>query len=396
MISAIGLIQAHVTRPDGLSPAEEVAWRAMQAAHPDFGDPLFGVDFAKAVGAVREDAWIAVFRRDGRTIGFLAHHRRPSGFARPIGAPFCDYHALISAPGEPIDGAEALAAAGLSALRCSGLVDPHGVFEGAMEDVAPAHRMALDTDPAAYLEALRAASPKRFKNERRLEHKLEREVGPIELVAGDVGDEGFKRLIGWKRDHARRTGTHDFMGPDWTRRLMRQLFETRCGDFAGLMLTLTAGGRPIAAHFGVRQADWYHPWIAATDPAFAAWSPGQIFLARAITAMPGLGLRVYDLGVGHDHYKRPFSNGQMSVSRGLAAAATESGRRAGAWERVWNLADNAGAPAVGRVRRRLDHIAAVELSAAGRVRGVFDAIRSSARREASRPSGPGAAGGQPA
>ena len=112
MTSTIGEFDVDVTRPSDLSALEQAAWRAFQAASPAFGDPLFGFDFALAVGAVRDDAHVAVYRRGGRIVGFLAHHRRPSGFARPIGAPFCDYHALISAPGEAIDGARALAAAG--------------------------------------------------------------------------------------------------------------------------------------------------------------------------------------------------------------------------------------------------------------------------------------------
>jgi CelD/BcsL family acetyltransferase involved in cellulose biosynthesis len=379
-------LRADVLRPAALGAAEAQAWRALQAATPDFGNPLFGPDFAVAVGAVREDAHVAVFRRNGCIVGFLPHHRRPSDFARPIGAPFCDYHALVSAPGEAIDGPQALAAAGLNALRCTGLVDPHGVFGDAMEEYVPAYRMELDAGAEAYLEGLRAASPKRFKNQRRLEHKLEREVGEIELVTDDLSEIAFQRLIAWKRDHVRRTGVHDFLGPAWTRRLMRALFRTRGEGFSGLMLTLKVGGRPIAAHFGVRQGDWCHPWLAATDPEFAAWSPGTIFLSRVIAAMPGLGLRVYDLAAGHDHYKRPFASAQALVGQGLATAASGSGRRAGALDQVWTLGGAAGRPVMARVRRRLDQIAMVELSVGGRVRGVIGAIAGSGRREASRQS----------
>ena len=389
MTRVTSILRAEVVRPAGLSEAECAAWTRMQAAHPAFGDPLFGVPFARAVGAVLDDAYVAVYRRGERIVGFLAHHRRPSGFARPIGAPFCDYHGLISEPGEVLDGGQALAAAGLRALRCTGLVDPHGVFGAEVGDPAPTYAITLDTGADAYLEALRVASPKRFKNYRRLEHKLEREVGKIELVVDDVSDDDFQRLIDWKRDQARRTGAHDFLGPTWTRRLMRNLFATRGEAFGGLMIMLRAGGQPVAAHFGPRQGDWYHPWIAASDPAFDAWSPGHIFLTRAIAAMPDLDLRTYDLGVGHDHYKRPFCLTTGEIRVGLARSRSLAGQTAGVVNRVLDFAAPAGGLALARLRRRLDQIAAVEHSAGGRVRGILDAVAGGARRAASRPSGPG-------
>src|ERR1700761_3089936 len=89
-------LEAEIVHPAELSRVDIAAWRRLQAAEPAFGSPLLGPDFAQAVGAVRPDARVAVYRRAGHAIGFLAHHRRPGGFARPIGAPFCDYHALVS------------------------------------------------------------------------------------------------------------------------------------------------------------------------------------------------------------------------------------------------------------------------------------------------------------
>src|SRR5580698_7435112 len=90
-------LEAELVHPSDLTADDVAAWRALQAAELTLANPLLGVEFAQAVGAVRADARVAIFRRGGRTIGYLAHHRRPGGFARPIGAPFCDYHGLVSA-----------------------------------------------------------------------------------------------------------------------------------------------------------------------------------------------------------------------------------------------------------------------------------------------------------
>src|SRR5690606_32189206 len=154
--------------------------------------------------------------------------------------------------------------------------------------------------------------------------------------------------------------------PEWTRRLLRTLFERRDGDFQGLMISLYAGDRLVAAHFGVRGGGVYHPWLASTAPDLAAWSPGQVYLLRAIAAMPALGLRAYDLGLGHEHYQRPYALSTRPVTSGLATAAGVAGQAARAQERAWRAAGSERKGAVGRLRRRMDLIATVDLSLAAR------------------------------
>lgn len=384
------MIEADVLHPSELAAADVAAWRAWQAQTPEFGNPLLGPDFARLVGKVRDDARVALFRRGGRLAGLLPHHRRPGGLARPIGAPFSDYHALVSGPAGELRerGSDALAAAGLGAFRFSGLIDPHAVFEqGAGAGEADAFSITLDQDPEAYFETLRASSPKRFKNWRRLENKLEREHGELRMTAPDLRPEAFEQLLAWKREQVRRTGTNDFLRPEWADGLMRSVFEDRDGEFEGLMITLSVGDTLIGGHFGVRLGDWYHPWLAATHPDFAQWSPGQIFLSRVIRVMPALGLRIYDMGPGHDHYKRHYANTRIGVAEGQAVAANPAGRVAGSIEGAWVLAGSRRTPIVGRVRRRLEQISTLELTLGGRVRGVFDAIAGYGRREATRRDG---------
>jgi CelD/BcsL family acetyltransferase involved in cellulose biosynthesis len=221
-------------------------------------------------------------------------------------------------------------------------------------------------DAATYLEAVRAASPKKIKNWRRLDNKLEREMGAIELVAADRSREAFDQLIAWKREQLERTGVHDFLRPDWTRGLLLDLFQKQTGPFQGLMINLYAGGQLVAGHFGVRLDGVYHPWIASTNPAYGEWSPGQIFFMRAIAAMPGLGLHHYDLGPGHDHYKGAYALSQVQIGDGTATAATMAGRVASSLDGMMALAGSRGAGPVGRLTRRMDAIASVELTLGGR------------------------------
>ncbi len=374
------MLRAETVNPNDLSPSDESAWRALCAAEPAYASPLLGPDFARAVAEVRADARVAIWRRHDRAVGFLPHHRRPRAFARPIGAPLSDFHALVAS--EDLNVGEALALADLRAFRFTGLVDPQRRFESALGGLKEAHVIALQGSADEYLEALRAQSAKRFKNYRRLDHKLDREIGPLRIVAPDQSRAAFDTLLAWKADQLARTGAQDFLRPAWTGQLLSNLFELKTGDFRGLMINLYAGDRLVAGHFGVRLGTTYHPWIASLDPELAAWSPGQVFLPRAIAAMPGLDLRTYDLGPGHDHYKRPFALDTRSVAEGTARADGRAGLTVQASEWAWAMvgADRGGP--LHRVRTRLDSIAAVELSLLGRARSVAVAALSRPRRAA--------------
>ncbi|MDD3837542.1 MAG: GNAT family N-acetyltransferase [Phenylobacterium sp.] len=366
------MLEAETFHPSELSPADAVAWRAMCAARPEFESPLLGPGFAQAVGEVRQDARVTVWREAGRPVAFLAHHRRPGGLARPIGSPLSDYHALISQGA--IDVPSALERAGLGGWRFTGLLDPFRAFESHCEAPRQSYVLKLTGSVEDYLEQIRARSAKRFKNYRRLGHKLEREVGPMRMVVGDRDPAALVTLIDWKRAQFARTGGEDFLSPDWTRALMWRLFETDGAEFGGLMVNLYVGDKLAVGHFGVRAGPVYHPWIASADPELAAWSPGQLFFLQAIAAMPSAGLTTYDLGPGHDHYKAPFALAGRSLSSGWVAAAGPAGRRMRTAERMLQLVGANGEGAVGRLRRRLDTIASLELSVPGRVRKFATAV----------------------
>ncbi len=371
------MLEAQTLHPSELSALHRKEWEALRAAHPAFTNPLLGPDFAQAVGAKRDDARVSVLKRDSQTVGFLAYHRRPGGMIRPIGAPLSDYHAIISAG--PIDVAEALAAIGVSALRYFGLIDPWKSFD-APEATKDSYLIELTGGAEPYLEALRAASAKKFKNWRRLDHKLDRDVAPLRLVAPDTSEAAFNALLTWKSEQLRRTGGHDFLASSWTRALFDDLFARREGNFQGLMVCLYAGDQLVAGHFGVREGDYYHPWIASADPALTAYSPGQVFLTRAIAAMPELGLTRYDLGPGHDHYKRAYAQTVIQIASGMAAAPTAAGRTAQGVDQMWAMAGARGDGFTARLRRRLDIIASTELTLIGRTRGLADAVAGQARR----------------
>ena len=361
-------LTAETLRFAELSAADLAAWEDIQGQVPDFANPLFGDHFSRAVAAVRDDVRVAVWRRGGRAVAFLPFHKRPGGLARPIGAPFSDYQGLVSKAHIGIPGKDALALAGIRAFRANGLVDPFGLFDTRGFDAIEAFVLEPGPSGEDYLEALRTDSPKRFKNLRRLEHRLERDFGAMRFVADDRSQAAFDKVRWWKSAQFRRTGLQDVLSPAWVDQLMRDLFALTEGPMTGQLSSLYAGHTLVAAHFGVRQGETFHPWLAASNPALAEQSPGQIFLVNAIRDMGEGGLARYDLASGHDHYKRPFGPRVLTVKSGLVTTGAGRGLLP------------AAPSAVRKVIRRLDHIAALNPTFAGRARGLAEAALGATRR----------------
>ncbi|MCU0882041.1 MAG: GNAT family N-acetyltransferase [Hyphomonadaceae bacterium] len=360
-----------------LGAADAADWAALCRTVPEFGTPLLSPEFARIVSQFRPDTRVAL-QRDGhgRAIAFFPHSLRPDGLARPLGAPFGDYQGVIAAPCTPVDLPGLMASAGIRRFAYGGLLDPANRFAASQMCHDTSYRIVLENGAATYLDALQAENPKRHKNWRRLQNKTEREVGAISFNPDQRDSAILDMLLGWKADQMVRTGITNVLAPAWVRSMMHALLETRQGTgpdaFGGLMMTLHAGDTLLAGHFGVRLGGTFHPWMAAINPDFHAQSPGQTYLFKAISAMEEVGLTTYDLGLGHSHYKAPFCNVEVRVGSGL-----------------W-LAQGARAPMstrsdlMGRLARRIDHVASVELDMAGRLRGVAQAFVSAGTRMRSR------------
>ena len=370
------MAKVEVIHPAELGPGELTAWSALQDATPEFGNPLLGPGFASLVGSIRRDARVAIWRDGRRASGFLGFHRTLGGFARPIGAPFSDYHALVSRPGFG-PAAQALKAAGVRGMRLTGLIDPHGLFGEGLESV-PAHRIDLSGGSDAYLAELWAASRNRWRNYNRYSRRLEREVGPLRATVGDDSADTLRTLVDWKRRQLAATGLHDFTASPWVGELFRRLFGMREPGFGGVMISLYAGDRPVAAHFGLRQGGWFHPWLGAYDPDLAAFSPGVVHQVMAVAAAAEAGIRTYDLGPKADRSKTMFANTAVTVRLGRAGVSSPARLAAGSERRI--LRSGSALGVIDRMRDRWDHVAAVERTLGGRIAGMAKAAAALDRR----------------
>ncbi|MDC7676053.1 GNAT family N-acetyltransferase [Asticcacaulis machinosus] len=349
----------------------------MIRATPDFRSPLLSPEFTQIVANIRHDVRVAVYRRKGQTIGFLPHHRRAGGMARPVGAPFSDYTAFISFPDPDIAIAEALRLAHIDRFQVIGLIDPYGVFGdiGGQTD----HACGIDlTQPLDHIPH------KHVKNINRLRRRLEEQHGEVAFITPDRNPDHFELMLRLKREQARTTGLHDFLAPKWVDTLMRQLFAATVEGLHGQMLTLSVGGKGIIFHYGVRLGDVMHPWISSFDPAYSAFSPGQVFLAGCADVLKADGVDYYDLSTGEQHYKTAFGNTHRTVTHGHVYGDSMAGRCAAhtsAWTReITQSLSPRMAEITVRLNRRLDQICALELDTPARLRGIWRAALATPQR----------------
>jgi CelD/BcsL family acetyltransferase involved in cellulose biosynthesis len=366
------MYQAETVRPSELSARDRQDWIGLLSG-ASLRSPLFHPDFAVAVGRERCDARVLLVRDSHGLAAVFAHHRRPGGFARPIGSVFSDLHTVPIRAGASLGMPDLLRMSGVKAFRFAALTDAASVrFE-------PAHgphttlAAVVNGDPASFLAARTHEHPKKFKSFRRLARKLESEHGPVQLrISREASD--LATLLEWKRAQFRASGRHDVLAPIWARSLMERLLEKDGRDVRGRLIVLEAGGRMIAAEFGPCWGGVFHPWLAAYAPEWRAYSPGHLLVMKLIEAMPAMGLERYEMGPGCADYKKYFASERTPVHAGIVRAPGLQGRlgqhSAKVWRRGLRLCGGRVEALAARAQRRMDVIAAAETDAISRLMGV--------------------------
>jgi CelD/BcsL family acetyltransferase involved in cellulose biosynthesis len=377
------MYQAETIRPGELNARDRQDWIGLLSAG-SLRSPLFHPDFALVVGRQRADARLLLVRDRQGLAAVFAHHRRPDGFARPIGSVFSDLHAVPMRPGLGLRMPDLLRMAGVKAFRFAALADAGSV----RFDPAHGHHTTLAAvvtgDPADFLAQRTREHPKKFKSFRRLARKLETEQGPVRLtISRQTSD--LATLLEWKREQFRASGRHDVLSPAWARSLMKRLLEKDGRDVKGRLIVLEAGGRMIAAEFGPCWGGVFHPWLAAYAPDWRAYSPGHLLVMKLIEAMPELGLERYEMGPGCADYKKYFASERTPVHAGTIHAPGLQGRLGHHGERVWRgglrLCGNRIEALAARAQRRMDVIAAAETNAFSRLMGVTRAAGAMLRND---------------
>lgn len=307
-----------------LSPDDIRCWTDLQALQPRLDSPFLSPQWARAVaiaqGPEAGRIKVAVIRDDGgRPLAFLPA-RVKSGVAMPVGAPMCDYQALVSVPGVAVDPRRLLAA--LKAQRldfCHMLADDETLARHGRGQ-ADSWIVDVSSGYAVYAEDRKASGVGVLKDIDKKRRKAEREVGPSRFTALSDSRADFDQLIAWKREQLLATGQTDLFKTGWVNRLVDDLFLRRDPDFGGGLYTLHFGDQLAAVHLHLRGAHTIHGWLIAHNAAFERYSPGLLLFQDILKSMDGGPYQRLDLGAGDYRFKRELSNARQTVVFGFFGA----------------------------------------------------------------------------
>lgn len=374
--------------PRDLSPEDVLAWNALRAAHSDYNSPLLSPEFAQICGANRSDARVTLIHDEAGLACAFAYFLRPDRLGRSIGAPFCDYSGPVLRSDVELSLVEIVDAAGLSAWRTVSLVDPWERFVAERSNEQSTMLITMEGDPVAFLEQQRTKHPKRFKNFRRLDSQALRDGHDFQFKWGPIEPALKAELFRYKSDQYLASGLVDLTQAQLSRGILDAVAESP----NGFCVSLWSGDVFVSAHFGFRLGDAFHPWIAAYNPDFAHYSPGNLLLKRIVEHMSEMGLSEYDLAEGHDHYKKYYINAGRTVYHAQVIGRSPLGWMKSVSASLWQiLGAGRDGSAIQRVRRRLDHISASDPRGYVRFMDLLRALKTRGVKQQSKPHADSAA-----
>ena len=355
-------MQIDVTRPSGLSPDDLARWAALQAADPALDSPFLSPGWALAVERaqveLRGDVKVAVIREAGVAKAFFPV-RVVGATAMPVGAPMCDYQAIVAEPGFAIDARCLLRALGVHRLDFFQMLQDQPTFAPYGRGEAASWLVEVPDGFEAYQAARKEAGSGLLKDIDKRRRKIERDLGEVVFTAGAQDPAAFDLLIGWKREQYRQTGQTDIFAAGWPLQLLRDLQGGAAGPgFGGQLFTLHIGNRLAAAQFNLRGGRTLHAWIIAHASGFEKVSPGMVLFGEILRWMETEGLTTLDLGPGDYRFKQQLANAKRAVAHGFVGRpstqtlvrSAEYGVRAAAE----NLPLGALSQLPGKAMRRMD------------------------------------------
>jgi len=359
-----------------MSDTDWAAWTEMRAGNPDIQSPYFHPEYTRLLSELRPDVRIVCQYDDaGTPTAFLPIQGQR--FARPVGAPMSDYHAIITDKAD-ITYDSLLSNSGIGAYHYSCATDPQKLRM--TQILSRAETAAIDIETTAEdWRAERDGSYRRhLKSNRRRARKAEEALGPkrIETFSRDI--DAYSALIKWKRDKFEQTGKYDVLSADWTQDLIRALWER--GPTAELrcdMHALYFGDRLAAIDLGLSDGKIFHSWMVAYDDDLSEYGPGIQLLEGLIDENSETGYKRIDMGEGLDGYKRHYASASRQVAAGFVPFAGAAGRlsRIYAATERWGVDHLKDAP--GKLRRRYSQIAACEDGRGNRLKHMLVAVISS-------------------
>jgi CelD/BcsL family acetyltransferase involved in cellulose biosynthesis len=314
-------VRLETIHPRELSAADAALWRVHQLADPALQSPYLTPDWARLIGAVRDDARVCVIQ-DGA--GFFGAQRLSRFAAMGLGAPIADYQGVVGVPGLPVNRADLCRALQVGRIDITHAPAGQNLLAGSVAGQEGSWIINTAGGRDLYEAALKERRGEFVRQTDKKRRKFERDHGGLEFRAQSPERADFETLLAWKNAQLKRSRQPEIWTAPWVAQTLNACFEARDAHFGGALFTLSAKGNLAAAAFCLRSARVLHFWIVAHDNAYDAYSPG-VQLARQIAGWAGdNGIAWIDFGPGDYQYKRQLSTGQRMLERGVVAGASWS------------------------------------------------------------------------
>ncbi len=322
-----------VVRPLDLGPAELDAWRAIQAARPHMGSPYLAPEWAltlaRSGGPDARSGRVAVLRQDGgRPAGFFPVRAGPFT-ALPLGAPLCDYQAVVAEEGVRVDAADLARALRVQRLDLYNTLTDSPGLGAHLRVFGESHIIDLANGFDAYAAERKAAGSNILADTAKKKRRLEKEVGAAVFTAQSASREDWDTAVAWKRAQYGATRQTDIFATPWVPAFLDRLRDEAGDRFGAHLFTLHADGRLVATHIALTNGPVLHAWFIAHDEEAQRHSPGVILIVEMLRWAAARGMREFDLGPGAYRFKTSLANASRPVGHGFAGRA--SAALAGRW-----------------------------------------------------------------
>ena len=314
-------VTIEVVKALDLSPADIARWEELRRGQSRLDSPFLSPQWALAVARAQGDKGhevkVAIQRgAEGEAIGFLPARVRQD-VAMPVGAPMCDYQALVTAPGVTMDPGDLLVALGAHRIDFWHMMADDGSLARHGRGQADSWVVEAPDGYEAYAAERKTAGVGVLKDIEKKRRKAEREVGACRFTAMSESRAAFDQLVAWKRVQLLLTHQTDLFKTPWVNKLLDDLFQMRGPEFGGGLYTLHLGERLAAVHLHLRGQHTIHGWLIAHNPDLERYSPGLMLFQDILKSMDGTPYTRLDLGTGDYRFKRELSNAQQKVVFGF-------------------------------------------------------------------------------
>jgi CelD/BcsL family acetyltransferase involved in cellulose biosynthesis len=308
-------LRVAVVKPGELGAAEAAAWARFQRGSPTLLNPFLSLTFTQVVGRARASARVAVVEDGGSIVAFLPFELSANRIGLPIGWPMNDLQGFIGSEIR-FDARSIVRKAGLRGWRFEhappeqAVLAPH-YYRGTHVQ-CPVIDLSHGYD--AYLKDAGLLTGRAAGKHRRKQRGLEREVGDLSLDWSSSDPALMRLMMTW------RSGKYQASRKLFSKRssvqILEELAATREEDCTGALSVLTAGGRPVALHFGIMGPQGLCWWFPAYDLDLGRFSPGIILVLAAAEEAAARQIPSIDLGYGQDAWKFSLATRSYPVAGG--------------------------------------------------------------------------------